>query len=120
MHEMGLFTLSIINTDGPGMEKGWKPALGPGTFFRNDVQKSANFLCISAYKRFLASKSYHLGVICMRWAYSPCQLLILMGLGWKKVGSQPWALALFSEMTSKKVPIFYVFLHISVFWLLSL
>ena len=54
MHEVGLFTLSILNTDGPGMEKGWKPALGPGTFFRNDVQKSANFLCISVYTHLLS------------------------------------------------------------------
>ena len=27
--------------------KSWVPALEPGTFFRNDIQKSANFLCIA-------------------------------------------------------------------------
>src|SRR5437867_4222743 len=51
MHEMGLFTLSILNTDGPEMEK---------------------------------------------------------------VGSQPWSLALFPELTSQTAPFSVTFLHISI------
>src|SRR3989442_11937752 len=57
---------------------------------------------------------------CMRWAYSPHQFLILMGLGWEKSGYQPWSLALFFRNDVQKVPISYVFLHIIIYCLSTL
>ena len=102
-------------------KKSWVPALEPATFFRNVVTNCTNFLCVSAYRSSILC--CHLGMklksLWMRYTHSPPQLLILMGLGWRKVWVPALEPGTFTsitrqEITSQTAPISYVFLHIDI------